>query len=240
MSARSPSRRERANKENTGASASATRSVLPFPSRKLLAGADADDEDDEVEVVEVKSVDGNEVDDFGDLRDSDVDGEEGEGGVEAGARRVKWLVSDRKRLYEFVLGADADNMWTLLQKNRKRVFKKVSGNEYVFCVCAQLNTLQAVAEISFTGAYTADAAEKHYGRATKTYRAIISATGSTGGAGDIDANADRSASVRALTARLAKARDEGRNVGKLTAKVCDEWLTHGWLKLFRARYSIMV
>lgn len=87
----------------------------------------------------------------------------------------------------------------------------------------------------FAASYTANAADKHFARAFLTYKLIVAATGTTGGAGDIDAQTDRQVTLRTLTAQLTKARSEGRKVGKLSAKTWEQWRGAGWLKLFDAR-----
>lgn len=122
-----------ANKENAGASQAGRGSLSPV--KGWVEGGDEEVEviEDEVE-KEVEEVEGGEdVEEdieeeqgLGDLMDSDVDGEDGEDGIIAGARRAKWLQGDRTKLYEHVLGVDADDTFALLQKNRKHVFKKVS------------------------------------------------------------------------------------------------------------------
>ena len=119
--------RKEADKENAGAfkPASAGRGVASPPIKGWVEGADEDEEDEEGEGED--GIDADEEDGLGDLWDSDVDGEAGEDGNVLAARGLKWLQADRTTLYEYVLGPDADDVFKLLQVNRKRVFRKVSS-----------------------------------------------------------------------------------------------------------------
>ncbi|KAI1781692.1 hypothetical protein LXA43DRAFT_1069880 [Ganoderma leucocontextum] len=198
--------REEADKEN----------AAPFPMIGSLEGGDEEGDDADDEEVEE---DADQEEELGDLKDSDVDAEDGEGSGPAGARRSKWLQADRTKLYEYILGSDADDIFALLQVNRKRVFKK------------------AVAILAFSGEYTATAAQKHFARALQTYRWIVAATGTTGGAGDVDAGTDRMVAMRKFTSQLTKARKQGWNIGKLSAKIWEQWRSAGWMEMFRPRYS---
>lgn len=74
-------------------------------------------------------------------------------------------------------------------------------------------------------------------RAKKTYTEIVAFedfTGNGGGDGDLEEVEDPDHNT-SLEKRLARARDAGRPVGKLSIKIIRQWYANGWYELYNNR-----
>ena len=80
--------------------------------------------------------------------------------------------------------------------------------------------------------------------ATKTYDMIVAFEKFTGGGGDGDVNSsddgeDDEKAIAGFATRLSGAHTAGHAVGRLTAKVNNQWYKLGWYDLFNDRLVYM-